>query len=137
MKPKEDAKPDRLMNTMEKKLDRMSNVFKALGDPTRLKLIRLLASNMEDRLCVIDLAQKLHVTQPAASQHLKVLKNIGVLYSKREGNRVFYYIDTEALKTFKTRFDDLLRVAFTKCAHDGDCENCPIRDECEEGIIGV
>jgi ArsR family transcriptional regulator len=137
VKPKEDAKPDRLMNTMEKKLDRMSNVFKALGDPTRLKLIRLLASNMEDRLCVIDLAQKLHVTQPAASQHLKVLKNIGVLYSKREGNRVFYYIDTEALKTFKTRFDDLLRVAFTKCAHDGDCENCPIRDECEEGIIGV
>ena len=137
MKSKEEAKSDRLMNTMENRLNRMSNVFKALGDPTRLKLIRLLASNMEDRLCVIDLAQKLHVTQPAASQHLKILKNVGILYSKREGNRVFYYIDTEALKTFKIRFDGMLRIAFTKCAYDGDCENCPIRDKCEEEGISV
>lgn len=109
-------------------IEKTSEIFKAMGDPTRLRLIRLLASNMEDRLCVVDLAQKLHISQPAASQHLKVLKNAEILFSKREGNRVFYYIDGESLKT---QFEGILKIAFSKCVFDGDCKNCPIYDDCE------
>ena len=47
------------MNDIVKK---MSEVFKALGDPTRLRIIRMLASNMENNLCVVDLAKKLGAT---------------------------------------------------------------------------
>lgn len=110
------------------RIEKTSEIFKAMGDPTRLRLIRLLASNMEDRLCVVDLAQKLNISQPAASQHLKILKNVGILYSKREGNRVFYYTNAESLKT---QFEEILKVAFSKCAYDGDCKNCPIYENCD------
>jgi len=63
-----------------KEITKMANIFKAFADPTRLRLIRLLASNMEEKLCVVDLAKKLGISQPAASQHIKVLKNINILY---------------------------------------------------------
>ena len=104
-----------------------SEVFKALGDTTRLKLIRLLASN---RFCVADLAKKLGVSQPAVSQHLKVLKNIGILTSKREGYFVYYSLNKERLAFYKKRIEELFMMAFVKCPNDGDCANCSRRDEC-------
>ena len=79
-------------------LTEVANIFKALADPTRLRLIRLLASNMEEKLSVSDLAKKLHITQPAATQHLNILKNIGILYSNKERPRIYYYLNLDQLK---------------------------------------
>ena len=53
----------------------MSEVFKAWGDPTRLRIIRMLVSKIESSLGVSDMANKLGITQPAAPQHIKVLKS--------------------------------------------------------------
>jgi len=47
----------------------MSEVFKALGDPTRLRIIRMLVSKIESSLGVSDMANKLGITQPAPPQH--------------------------------------------------------------------
>lgn len=47
----------------------MSEVFKAWGDPTRLRIIRMLVSKIESSLGVSDMANKLGITQPAAPQH--------------------------------------------------------------------
>lgn len=47
----------------------MSEVFKAWGDPTRLRIIRMLVSKIESGLGVSDMANKLGITQPAAPQH--------------------------------------------------------------------
>ena len=99
----------------------MADVFKALGDPTRLRIIRLLASNMVDRLCVADLANKLGITQPAASQHIRVLKNIGILEPNRKGFRVFYTINTEILTTYKEQIDALFELAFQQCKQFPHC----------------
>jgi ArsR family transcriptional regulator len=96
----------------------MADVFKALGDLNRLKIINLLGSKTEDKLCVVELAKKLGITQPAASQHLKVLKGVGILKSKREGFRVYYYIDLETLYKFKEYSDKLFKMAFIKCEPD-------------------
>jgi ArsR family transcriptional regulator len=96
----------------------MADVFKALGDLNRLKIINLLGSKTEEKLCVVDLAKKLGITQPAASQHLKVLKGVGILKSKREGFRVYYYINLETLYKFKEYSDKLFKMAFIKCEPD-------------------
>ena len=101
---------------------RMAEVFKALADPTRLRLIRMLASNMETRLCVADLAGKLGISQPATSQHLRVLKSIGILDSNRQGFRVYYSIDADALAAHKADLDTLFKMAFEKCSYYGTCK---------------
>ena len=93
----------------------MAEVFKALGDPTRLRIIRMLASNMVDTLCVADLAKHLGISQPAASQHIKVLKNIGILEPNRKGFRVYYTINTDMMMAYKENIDELFKLAFQGC----------------------
>ena len=115
-----------------KQISKMAEIFKAFSDPTRLRLIRLLASNMEERLTVQELAQKLNISQPAASQHLKVLKNIDVLVVKNERPRKFYYLNLAELKRQKIMLDQLYQLAFTRCDRDGQCGDCPFRDDCDD-----
>ena len=71
-------------------LEGLSEFFKALSDPTRLKLFRLLMFNDEDKLKVIDLAEKIGISQPAITQHINILKEIKLIKSSREQNRVYY-----------------------------------------------
>ena len=97
-------------------------IFKALGDPTRLKIIRLLASNPERSLCVGALAQRLGITQPAVSQHLKVLKNVGIVNPNRDGFRVHYTINFETLAEFKNNWDELSKLAMEPCSCDEECQ---------------
>ncbi len=60
------------------------NLFKALGEPTRLKILKLLA--VKD-LCVCDLEEIMQASQPRISQHLKVLKYADLVTERREGQR--------------------------------------------------
>ncbi len=75
----------------------------------------MLASNPEDTLCVADLAARLGSTQPAASQHIKVLKNIGILEANKVAFRVYYRINTNVLLAYKADMDELFEMAFTPC----------------------
>ena len=67
----------------------IANVFKALAHPTRLQIIRLL---MEKPLCVCDILPQLESEQSNTSQHLSVLKNQGIVESKKDGLMVIYRI---------------------------------------------
>jgi ArsR family transcriptional regulator len=72
-------------------------IFSILADPTRLKLLKLLARQREpNALCVNALAFQLGVTQPAISQHLKVLKSAGLVTGERRGYRVHYFVNRPA-----------------------------------------
>ncbi len=102
----------------------MAEVLKALGDQKRIKIIKLLASNMKDTLCVSDVAVKLGITQPAASQHIKILKNIGLLEENRIGFRVYYRINKTLFFELKKEIDSLFLKAFEKCPYDLRCEKC-------------
>lgn len=103
---------------MENKLIKLSDMFKALGDPTRLKLLKLLLKS--DKLCVGVLAHKLEISQPAVSQHLKVLKNVGILQSNRIGYYVHYSIDPIMIDQYKKELDE-----FFQSEPDNSCIKCP------------
>ena len=84
-----------------KKNEAEAALFKALADPTRLNIVKLLCHHHEPKaLCVNALAELLGVTQSAVSQHLRILKNTGLVTGKRQGYHVHYSVDTDALKRF-------------------------------------
>lgn len=79
--------------------EEQANLFSVLADPTRLKLLRLLAQQQEQHaLCVNALAHHLGVTQSAVSQHLRVLKSGGFVKGERRGYHIHYFINQEGIK---------------------------------------
>lgn len=73
----------------------------ALADATRLRLIQVLASQPADRaLCVGALAARLGVSQPAVSQHLRVLRGLGLVLAERRGPRVHYVLDRSRFRAW-------------------------------------
>ncbi len=115
---------------MKDRLKTMADLFKALSDKNRLVLIKLLASSPEETLCVTDIAKTLKISQPAASQHIKVLKNISILEENKKGFRVYYSINNDVLKVYKSGVDELFVKAFEKCPHDFACSECEFNNEC-------
>jgi DNA-binding transcriptional ArsR family regulator len=77
-------------------MDEYSKVFKALGDETRLRIVHLL---MNDEYCVGGLAKTLKITDSAVSQHLKVLKGVNLVDSKKHGYYTIYFVKKERLDT--------------------------------------
>ena len=86
----------------DRSLDKVIQLLKALGDPTRFALLEILKSRPRDEgVCVTGLAHRLAVSQPAVSQHLRVLRHLGLVRSKRHGSRVHYTIDYPRLEELR------------------------------------
>ena len=96
----------------------MADIFKSLGDPTRLEIIDLLTKSKN--LCVGVIAEKTGMSQPAISQHLKVLKNAGILNAQKMGPEVHYTINQEKITQLKNDVNSLFA---EKDGHD--CNECP------------
>ena len=101
----------------------LAEIFKALSDPTRLKIIRLL-SRKKPMLCVGALAHQLGISQPAVSQHLRVLKNAGILRAHRFGFHVHYVFNPSILHEHKKLIDALFHVAFECCEPGSEHGSC-------------
>jgi DNA-binding transcriptional ArsR family regulator len=76
--------------------------LEVLGDPTRRAIFERLAAGP---LAVVEIAQHLPVSRPAVSQHLRVLKDVGLVTDRAEGTRRLYAIDREGLAALRTYFD--------------------------------
>ncbi len=68
----------------------LAKVFKALGDPVRLRLLSMIASRAGGEVCVCDLTPAFDLSQPTVSHHLKLLKQAGLIDSQRRGTWVYY-----------------------------------------------
>jgi ArsR family transcriptional regulator len=68
----------------------LAQVFKALGDPVRLRLVSLIGAHQGGEACVCDLTDGFDLTQPTISHHLKVLREAGIITSERRGTWVYY-----------------------------------------------
>lgn len=85
----------------------VSNIFKALSHPTRLQIVKLLK---EKPLCVCEILPQLESEQSNTSQHLSVLKNQGIVESKKDGLMVIYKIkNTEVYKLIDIAEEIILR----------------------------
>ena len=80
------------------------NRFKALGDETRFKLFLLLSEN---NICVKGLAKILNISESAVSQHLKVLRNAGLIKGEKIGYFVHYNVQKNVLKELRNAIDEL------------------------------
>ena len=102
------------MNEVEK----LAEIFKALSDPTRLSVVKLLNERTSNEdlpdecgggpLCVNALANRLGVTQSAVSQHLRILKQAGLVRGERCGSFIHYSLDSEGLAHLKAILADTL-----------------------------
>jgi ArsR family transcriptional regulator len=72
-------------------------LFKGLGDPTRLRLLALIASDGGGGVCVCDLTAAFAVTAPTISHHLKVLRDAGLVSAERRGTWIYYSADRDVL----------------------------------------
>lgn len=70
----------------------LAELFKVLGDPTRIKIIFTL---FKEEMCVCDIANSLSMTQSAISHQLRVLKQARLVKFRKEGKTVFYSLDDE------------------------------------------
>lgn len=83
-------------------------VLKALGEPTRLKILRMLATR---DLYVCELEVVLAMNQPRISQHLRVLKEAGLVYETKEAQRTLYSLDKETMASCLGDLQELLSAA--------------------------
>ena len=80
----------------EEELYDLAELFKVFGDSTRIRILFVL---FEAGVCVCDLAEALHMTQPAISHQLKILKQAKLVRSRREGKSVFYSLADGHVRT--------------------------------------
>ncbi len=92
-------------------VEEQAALFAALADPTRLKLVKLLCRQRDTHaLCVNALAERLEVSQSAVSQHLRVLRSVGLVKGLRSGYRVHYHINPEVLRHLRDLVSDAITV---------------------------
>lgn len=111
-------------------VDRFCEYSKAVGDPNRMKMIKILGSNEPETIRVSDIAEILGISQPAATKHLKIMENVGLFDRKRIGTSVYYSLNESALQEYYDLIGYAFEHAHTKCGYDYDCHSCPHFETC-------
>jgi|SRR5690625_1139321 len=84
--------------TEDKALDFYENMFNALADKLRLKIIHEISKSPQKNLCVCDLEERLDMKQSKLSYHLKKLVNADILISEKHGTWNYYKINEKQIK---------------------------------------
>ena len=78
-----------------------ASLFKALGDPQRVRVVNLL-TNAGEAVCVCDITESLGLSQSTVSFHLRKLANAGLLQREQRGTWAYYSIDRNAMETLES-----------------------------------
>lgn len=74
---------------------RLAGMFKALGDPARLRMVSIIAAKPE--VCVCEITPAFELSSATISHHLRVLREAGLVECERRGTYVYYWIQPDAL----------------------------------------
>ena len=102
----------------------ISVLLRALGEPTRLLIFQQLLLRKH---CVRSLSKKLGITESAISQHMKVLKEAGLVYGERYGYHIHYLPKQEALDELSKAFEQMKAQSLTLCRDPQICQ-CEFRE---------
>jgi ArsR family transcriptional regulator len=72
--------------------DTLARMFKALGDPTRVKLLSMIAAAPEGEACICDMTEPVGLSQPTVSHHMKLLVEAGLATRERRGKWAYYRV---------------------------------------------
>lgn len=73
--------------------------FKALADPTRIRILNMLAKS-DEAICVCDIVDQFSLGQPAISHHLRVLREARFVFAERRGTFMYYQVNRACLSAF-------------------------------------
>jgi ArsR family transcriptional regulator len=90
----------------EQKRDRLVTALRALGDPTRLEIFRLIAAQAGP-MCVCDVVDGFNLSQPTISHHLKALREAGLVTVSRRGVWAYYAADPSGLAELQNALAEL------------------------------
>ena len=76
----------------------LAGMFKAVGDPVRLRLLSLIAAHAGGEACVCDLSGAFELSGPTISHHLKVLREAGLIEGERRGTWIYYRVRPQLLR---------------------------------------
>ena len=93
------------LDTMKGNFDRMSKLLSIAGNQVRLKILFLL--NMEKELCPCDIADILEMSVPAISQHIRKIKDAGIISSRRDGQTIYYSLNEDETDILNTIFNSI------------------------------
>jgi ArsR family transcriptional regulator, arsenate/arsenite/antimonite-responsive transcriptional repressor len=103
-------------------MDNLEEIFKALGDPTRIKIVSLLAENGE--MCVCKIVEILEMGQPAISHHMAALRHAGLVRHRKAGQWIHYSLNREALRDGPLAFITEIAEAQDAVALSSSCGPC-------------
>src|SRR3954447_6364757 len=92
---------------------RLVAVYRALGDPTRLEVFRLIAAQTAP-ICVCDIVDRFEVSQPTISHHLKTLRDAGLVTVSRRGVWAYYAVDPTGLALLRDAPADIVPAALAE-----------------------
>ncbi len=87
----------------DEEAEAVADRFKALADPTRVRILNLLVRNPE--LCVCDMNASFDLSQPTVSHHLSILKKAGLVECEMRGRLCFYRANTQAIAALATTLE--------------------------------
>ena len=106
----------------------ISILLKALGEPTRFLIYQQLLTRKH---CVRSLSKKLGITESAISQHMKVLREAGLVYGERYGYHIHYLPKQEALDELSAAFAQMRDRSLALCRDRQTCQ-CEFREEAKK-----
>jgi ArsR family transcriptional regulator len=100
------------MSSLETNLDidALSKQLWALGDPVRLQILRILPTEptCDDACNVSKIAERIGLSQPATSHHLRILRQAGIITNEKKCRDMIYWIDLDAASAIRAQLAELL-----------------------------
>jgi ArsR family transcriptional regulator len=100
----------------------ISLLFKAFGDPTRLKIVDMISCG---ELCACVILEEFDITQPSLSHHMKILCDCGLVKGRKEGKWTYYSLDDKAVQKFKNFLSEV-----TSNKENCICHEISIEEDC-------